>query len=197
MMMKYVTAAVGVSMLLAGVQATANSLVAPGPKAQIARSSVSASPAGEWNRLSRSDGKNVEVWTRDGDGLNKVTFFGGIGLGQSLYKERNAKESPLPKVADNMLIADIPLLLESTYRSQYKVNRMSIDSQEITSLSGYQAIRFTYTFVRGEDEVTRKGEAVGAVVNKKLYLFSYEAPSIYYFDKDLANFRQIVGTLKF
>jgi hypothetical protein len=197
MMMKIVTTAIGASLLLAGVQATANSLVSPGPKAQIARSSVSASPAGEWNRLSRSDGKNVEVWTRDGDGLNKVTFFGGISLGQSLYKERNAKESPLPKVADNMLIADIPVLLESTYRSQYKVNRMSIDSQEMTTLSGHQAIRFTYTFVRGEDEVARKGEAVGAVVNKKLYLFSYEAPSIYYFDKDLTNFRQIVETLKF
>lgn len=196
-MMKLLSSVLGTSLVLAGSQAMANSLVSPGPTAKIARSSVSAAPAGEWNRLSRSEGKNVEVWTRDGDSLNKVTFIGGVGLGQTLYKERNKKEAPLPTLADNMLIADIPVVLESTYRSQYQVNRMSIDSQEITTVNGHQAIRFTYTFVRNEDEVTRKGEAVGAIVDKKLYLFSYEAPSIYYFDKDLANFRQIVETLKF
>lgn len=196
-MTRMLATAIGVSLLLAGGQAAANSLVAPGPKAQIARSSISASPAGEWNRLRRSDGKNVEVWTRDGDGLNKVTFFGGVGFGQSLYKERNAKDSPLPRVAENMLLADVPVLLESTYRSQYKVNRMNIDAQDLTRLSGHQAIRFTYTFVRDEDEVARRGEAVAAIVSNKLYLFSFEAPSIYYFDKDLANFRQIVETLKF
>jgi hypothetical protein len=175
--------------------AVANSLIAPGPRPSIAGSKLSAKPAGEWNRLSRSDGKNVEIWTRDGDLLNKVTFFGGIAAGKPLVREADKKRQPLPKVAGNMLITDIPGLLESTYRSQGAVNQMSIDSQEPAMLGGRKAIRFTYSFTRGEDEVRRKGEAIGALVDNKLYLVTYEAPALFYFDKDIEKYRQLAGSL--
>jgi hypothetical protein len=177
--------------------AQANSLVAPGEHVGIAKSSIATSSTGEWNKLSRTDGSGVEVWTRDGDSLNKVSFFGGIGVGTPIYREKNRKEMPLPKVAANMLLPDIPALLEATYRSQFRVNRISIDSQDVTTVNGKQAIRFTYTYVRGEDEVERKGEAVGAIANYKLYMVTYEAPAIYFFGKDLEDFRQISQTLKF
>lgn len=177
--------------------AQANSLVAPGDHKGIAKSSIATSSTGEWNKLSRTDGPGVEVWTRDGDGLNKVSFFGGIASGSPIYKERNKKETPLPKVAANMLLPDIPALLEATYRSQYQVNRISIDSQEPVVISGKQAIRFTYTYVRNDDEVERKGEAVGAIANKKLYMVTYEAPAIFFFNKDLEDFRRMSQTLKF
>ena len=179
------------------VSAGANSLVAPGPQTSIAKSSIAATPAGEWNRLSRTEGKGIEVWTRDGDQLNRISFFGGIPAGQSLYKERDKKNYPLPKIAGNMLLPDIPVLFESTYRSQYKVNKMSIENQEFAVVGGKEAIRFNYSYVRNEDEVQRSGEAVGTIVNKKLYLVTYEAPSIYFFEKDHAAFKQIVETLKF
>ncbi len=57
---------------------------------------------------------------------------------------------------------------------------MTIESQEPTTFGGHPGLKFTYTFVSGNDEVERKGEAVGAVVKGKLYLVSYEAPSIYF-----------------
>ena len=109
--------------------ALANSLIASGDHRGVAKSSIATSSTGEWNKLSRTDGPGTEVWTRDGDNLNKVTFFGGIGAGLPIFKERNKKEAPLPKVTSNMLLPDIPALLEATYRSQYQVNRISIDSQ--------------------------------------------------------------------
>ena len=101
--------------MLAAAPVLANSLVAPGPRAGIAKSRLSASPAGEWNRLSRSEGKYVETWTLDGDALNKVNFFGGVATGQPLLRQAN-KNRPLPKVAGNMLITDIPVLLERSAR---------------------------------------------------------------------------------
>lgn len=186
-----------ISLLFAGVGAHANSLVSPGPQSKIAKSSLSTTAAGEWNKLSYSGGPNVEVWTRDGDNLNKVAFFGGVPVGMPLYRERDKKNSPLPKVVGNMLLPDIPVLLETTYRSQYQVSRISIDSQDIATVGGKESIRFTYTYVRSEDEVERKGEAVGTISGNKLYLVAYEAPAIYFFDKDLADFRKIVETLKF
>lgn len=176
--------------------ALSNSLVSPGPQANIAKSSLSVTPAGEWNKLSFRGGKNVEVWTIDGDALNKVTFYGGIEVGKPLFKETDKKNKPLPQVTPNMLITDIPAILESSYRSQFSVNKMSIDSQEPATIGGHKGIRFTYTFVKNEEDVERKGEGVGAFVDNRLYLVCYEAPAIYFFDKDVEKFRQLASTLK-
>lgn len=174
-----------------------NSLVSPGPRAKIAKSSLSATPADEWNKLSYRGGKNVEVWTLDGDELNKVTFYGGIEVGKPLLKEADKKERPLPRVTPNMLITDIPALLESTYRVQFSISQMSIDSQEPELVSGHKGIRFTYSFVRNDEDVQRKGEAVGAFVGGRYYLIAYEAPAIHFFDKDVVKFRQLASTLQF
>ena len=178
------------------VPALSNSLVSAGPQVGIARSSLSASPAGEWNKLSYRGGKNVEVWTIDGDGLNKVTFYGGIEVGKPLFKEADKKNKPLPRVTPNMLITDIPALLESSYRSQFSVDQMSIDSEEPATISGRKGIRFTYTFVKNDEDVQRKGEGIGAFVNNRLYIVCYEAPAIHFFDKDVEKFRQLASTLK-
>ena len=195
-MIKRLMITAAVTALLAG-PALANSLVAPGPTPKIARSTLSAVPGSEWNRLSARGGKNVEIWTLDGDELNKVTFYGGVAIGDTLFRAADKKNAPLPKVTPNMLITDIPALLESSYRSQYSTTQMSIDSQEPATVSGHKGIKFTYSFVRQDDELQRKGEAIGAFVGDRLYLVSYEAPAIHFFDKDVASFRQLAGTLKF
>jgi hypothetical protein len=182
--------------LVTATSAGANSLISPGPQDKIARSSLSASPTSEWNKLSERGGKNVELWTLDGDGLNKITFFGGIPVGQPLLKELDKKHAPLPRVTANMLITDIPAILESTYRIQLHTMQMSIDNQEPTTVGGHKGIKFTYRFVREDDEVERKGEAVGAFVGDRLYIVAYEAPAIHFFDKDVDKFRQLVTTLK-
>ncbi|QTH24510.1 hypothetical protein HRJ34_08510 [Rhizorhabdus wittichii] len=187
---------IGLSLGLAAVApASANSLVTAGPRPHIAESRFSASPTDEWNRLSRKDGKNVEIWTRDGDQLNKVTFFGGIPSGKPLVREIDKKHQPLPKVAADMLITDIPVLLESTYRIQYAVTQMEVESQEPATLSGHKAIRFTYRFAREDDGVRRRGEAIGAFVDGQLYLVTYEAPALYFFDKDVEKYRKLAATL--
>jgi hypothetical protein len=181
---------------VAASPAAGNSLVAVGPQAKIAKSTLSAVPGSEWNKLSYRGGKNVEIWTIDGDELNKVTFYGGVKVGQTLFKEADKKHAPLPRVTSNMLITDIPSLLESSYRIQLNTTQMSIDSQEPASIDGHKGIRFTFSFVRQDDEVQRKGEAVGAFVGDRLYLVTYEAPALHFFDKDVAKFRQLSQTLK-
>jgi hypothetical protein len=179
------------------VSAAANSLVAPGPVSGIAKGRLSAKPDGEWNRLSAREGKRVETWTIDGPLLNRVLFFGGIAPGQPLVQEADKKRAPLPKVANNMLMTDIPALLESTYRARGDVNRMVIETQEPTTLAGQKAVRFTYTFVRGEDDVQRRGEGIGTLKAGELFLVVYEAPALHFFDKDVEKFRQLVPTLSF
>lgn len=174
-----------------------NSLVAVGTQSKIAHSSLSAKPMAEWNRLGRDDGKNVEVWTIDGDSLNKVSFYGGIASGKPLLHEADKKRDPLPKVSATMLMTDIPALLESTYRSLHLVDQMDIGEQAPALLGGHKAIRFSYALTSSGDEVRRKGEAVGALVNGKLYLVTYEAPALHFFDQDVEKYRQLAASLSF
>ncbi|OJY61899.1 MAG: hypothetical protein BGP16_15280 [Sphingobium sp. 66-54] len=195
-MFKFTTLALSVATMAAVPALAGNALVSPGAHKGIAKSSLSATPDGEWNRLGRRDGKFVELWTKDGDSLNKVTFFGGVPAGEPLFREADKKNRPLPKVSGTMLMTDIPTLLESSYRIQFNVNRISIDDQEPATLGGHPGLKFRYTFVSADDEVERKGEAIGAIVKDRVFLVSYEAPAIYFFEKDLPAFHQLAATLK-
>lgn len=173
----------------------ANTLVSPGPHGAIAGSKLSASPITEWNKLRRNDGSHTEVWTIDGDQLNKVTFFAAIGSGRPLMREVHKRQTPLPHVSTTMLITDIPALLESTYRSQFAVDHMQIGAQEPALVAGHKGIHFAYSLTRADDEVERKGEGFGAMIGGELYMVTYEAPALYYFDKDVAKFRALAASL--
>jgi len=176
--------------------APAHKLIHSGLDEDVAKHAFSAAPTIDWNRLSDKEGKYQEIWTLDGDQLNKVTFFGGVPIGEPLFKEADKKKEPLPKVSPGMLITDIPVILEHTYRAQGRTTRMTIGDEEPAQVASRKGIRFTYTYVFGEDEIERKGEAFGTFVDGRLYLVTYEAPTLYFFDKDLDHFHQLAGTLK-
>ena len=57
-------------------------------------------------------------------------------------------------------------------------------------------IHFTYSFTQEGEEVKRNGDATGAVVGGKLYLITFEAPVIYYFDRDVPKYRGVVSSAK-
>ncbi len=178
------------------VPAHGHKLIEPGPQEKIARGTYSAIPGSTWNRLDQKEGKYQEIWTIDGDQLNQIMFFGGVPVGEPLLKERNKKTDPLPKVSGNMLLPDIPVLLERTYRTYFATTAMTIGVQEPASFAGMDGIRFEYRYTAVDDEVERRGEAFASLAKGKLYLVAYEAPSLYYFDKDVAKFHEIVQSLQ-
>ncbi|SNS83424.1 hypothetical protein SAMN06295912_11860 [Sphingomonas laterariae] len=185
-------------MLVAAAPAMAgNSLVAPGSKVQVAKSGMSIRSDGEWNKLGRRLGPNTETWTIDGDELNDVTFYGGIADGLPIFREVDKKNRPLPRVSSTMLVTDIPTLFETSYRIAYDTPLMKIDTVEPTSFAGGKGVRFTYSFTRPNEELHRKGEARAAVVGGKLFLITYEAPTLHYFDKTLPAFRQLADSAAF
>lgn len=194
--MKKLLFAVSAFVALGAAPALANSLVAPGPAGGIAKSRFSATPDSEWNRLSARESKKAETWTLDGPELNRIVFYGGVAVGEPLLRETDKKNKPLPRVTPNMLITDIPALLETSYRSQGSVSSFGVDAVEPALVGGHKGVRFVYRYVRNRDDVERKGEAMGAIVADQLYLITYEAPSIYFFDRDLEKFRQLASTLK-
>jgi len=183
--------------LLIGITAPANAhkLIEPGVREGIAKGAFSAAPASVWNRLSEKEGKFQEIWTTDGDQLNRLIFFGGIPSGEPLLKERNRKLDPLPRFAANMLLPDIPVLFERTYRAFYATPSIAVGAMEPTTFAGQEGIRFTYRYVDTDDEVERRGEAFAVIRNRQLYMVTFEAPSLFYFDRDTDAVRRLIGTV--
>lgn len=183
--------------LLAGVAvpASAHKLIEPGVREGIAKGAFSAAPASVWNRLSAKEGKFQEIWTADGDRLNRLIFFGGIPSGEPLLKERSKKHDPLPRFAADMLLPDIPVLFERTYRAFYQTPSITVGAMEPTMFAGQDGIRFTYRYVDTDDEVERQGEAFAVIRNRQLYMVTFEAPSLFYFDRDAEAVRRLIGTV--
>jgi hypothetical protein len=169
-------------------------LIPPNKPVAVAKGAIRVTPANAWNRLTSRPGRYAESWTLDGLTLNDITFYGGIGNDTTLFRELDKKNRPLPRFSSTMLLPDIAQLFEASYRVAVDTSLMSIDSIEPATFSGMPGFRFAYSFTVQGEEVKRKGEAVGAVIGGKLYMISYEAPAIHYYDKSIESFRVLAAS---
>lgn len=184
--------------MLSAVPALAGYKLMPaGQEAQVSKSTLSFTPERDWNRLTSRVGRNAESWTLDGLTLNDVTFYGGIADNQTLFREVNKTEKPLPRFSKTMLMPDVASLFEGSYRVANGTSLFTVDAMEPAVFAGQPGFRFTYSFTVQADEVRRKGEAYGAIVDGRLYMATYEAPVILYFDRDVDAFRKLVGSARF
>lgn len=175
--------------------AIAHKLRLKGEAVTVADSSLTVTPARDWNRLSENSGKNTETWTLDGEQLNDLTFFGGISPGKPLVKERHKKRDPLPKFEKSTLLVELPELLERTYRTYKNIGAFQLGSTEPAKFLGQDGVIFTYQYT-DEDLITRKGEAIAAIVGGKLYMVTFDAPRLHYFDRAIGDVRALVATAK-
>ena len=181
------------SLCLLATSADAHKLREQGLTVKVADSEMSITPSRAWNRLSGNSGKNTESWTLDGGQLNDVTFYGGIEAGKPLIRERHKKRDPLPKFTSSTLPVEIPELLEGTYRTDKGIGAFQVLAIEPTQFLGSAGVKFSYSYTDG-DELVRKGEARGAVIRGKLYMITFDAPRLHYFDRTIADFRKLADT---
>lgn len=182
---------------LATAASAGNTLIPAGQRVAVAKSAMTVQPGTEWNKLSARPGRNAETWTQDGDDLNDLSFYGGIESGRPLFREVDRKNKPLPKVSATMLITDIPVLLENSYLIARDASSMTIDTIAPTQFAGNNGVRFTYTFSKQNETLQRRGEARGAVIGGKLYLVTYEAPSLYYYDRSAGAAQTVADSVRF
>jgi hypothetical protein len=197
MMRIWKLAAIGAALGLAATPAIAGfKLVPKGTPVAVAKSMLTVTPSVDWNRLGARPGRNAESWTLDGLTLNDLTFYSGIANDATLFRDARKKTAPLPRFSSTMLAPDIAQLFESSYRVSIGTSLMSIDGVEPATFAGRSGFHFTYTFVIQGEEVRRKGEATGAVIDGKLYLITFEAPVIHYFDATRGAAKTVVDSAK-
>lgn len=194
---KLTLAAAAIAISVAAPVVAGPKLMPKGTPVQVAKSALTVTPTVDWNRMGARPGRNAESWTLDGLSLDDLTFYGGIDDGLTLFRDSKKKTEPLPKFSKTMLAPDIAQLFESSYRVSVGTSLMTIDSMEPATFAGQPGFRFTYSFVVQGEEVRRKGEANGAVINGKLYLITFEAPVIHYFDATVKAYRDLAATASF
>jgi hypothetical protein len=185
---RFVSAAFAIA-LTVGTPLHAAGLKAAGTPVAVARSGLTVTPDQAWNKGARP-GRLSESWTLDGLTINELTFYGGIADNTTLFREVDKTNAPLPRFSKTMLLPDIAQLLETSYRVALGTPLIKIETIEPAQFAGAAGFRFTYSFT-ASDEVKRLGEARGAIINGALYMVTYEAPRIHYFERDLASFRKI------
>lgn len=184
-----------VAAVLAPGTLSANDLIKSGETVMVAKSTLSITPPRDWNKLSLRPGKKAETWTLDGERLNDISFFSDIAPGEPLLRERSKKHDPLPKLRPNSLLTDIPEFVEGTYRAHLGIAAFSLGTSKPTKFLGESAIQFTYEYVT-PDELTRRGEAVAVLRSGKLFMITFDAPKLHFFDRNVEDYRAVVASAK-
>lgn len=181
------------ALLLSGC-AGGYTLVKPVPVV-VAQGTINVTPSTAWNKAPRApfDIPEEENWTQNGPLLDSVTFIGGLKDGQAIAKQRAKDDQKVPVFRSNMTPQDLTSMVESFYRIKAGTSVFETIRLSPSTFLGQMAIEYDFSYVAG-NEVKRKGRAVIAVIDGKLYFMSLDAAALHYFDAALPQFMEMTQT---
>ena len=192
-----IAAALALTTMLAATPAEARwRLVEAGDTRKVARSDLHVTPPEAWNRETNRPTSRSEVWTQEGLGLTELMFYAKIRDGETLFKRNQRKRNPLPEFDKDMLLTDLVEWYEDTANVTLGGSLFQIEEVLPAKLGGHDAVHFRYSYTGG-DNVARLGEARAAIIDERLYLISFEAPRVHYFDRYIAGVRAMMDSARF
>jgi hypothetical protein len=123
--------------------------------------------------------------------LDGITFITGLKSGHYMIRQRRTADQQVPKFRAEMTPPEIAAMLESLYRVRggaVDFRTLSLQPRQFLGANGFQ---LDYEHL-DDDELWRKGRAVGAVINDQLYLILYDAARSHYYEAALPDFEAIV-----
>ncbi len=161
--------------------------------------SLAVTPPREWNRISASacsvDIRDVEDWTQNGPYLDGISFVTGLKDGKALVYQRRRDDRQVPKFRSNMTPPEIAAMVESLFRVRGGAVDFTTIALAPRPFLGANGFQFDYEHLDG-DEVRRKGRAVGAVIDGRLYLILFDAARSHYYNALLPDFEAIVTSAR-
>jgi hypothetical protein len=160
--------------------------------------SLAVTPPRQWNRVSArvfTDIRDVEDWTQNGPYLDGISFVSGLKDGKALVYQRGQDDRQVPKFRSNMTPPEIAAILESLFRVRGGAVEFTTTALAPRPFLGANGFQLDYEHL-DSDEVRRKGRAVGAVVNGKLYLILFDAARSHYYNALLPDFEAIVNSAR-
>ena len=143
-----------------------------------------------WNRQRSDlfrDIREVEDWTLNGPYLDGMSFVSGLKSGRYLVYQRKSDEQQVPKFRSDMTPPEIAAMLESLFRVRggtIEFRTLGLQPRPFLGTTGFQ---LDYEHL-DSDELWRKGRAVGAVIDGRLYLMLFDATRSHYYGNALPDF---------
>ena len=159
--------------------------------------SVIVTPTREWNRVSATwsidDIRAVEDWTLNGSSLDSLSFVTGLKGGRYIIRQSKRAAQQVPKFRSDMTAPEVTAMLESFYR----VKAGTVDFKTIglspRQFMNYPGFQFDFDHL-DSDEVWRRGRAVGAVIDGRLYLVLLDGARSHYFNAALGDFEAVANS---
>ena len=162
--------------------------------------SMAVTPPREWNRVSTAwaidDIRAVEDWTQNGPYLDSLSFVTGLKGGRYIIRQNKRDAQQVPKFRSDMTAPEITAMLESFYRVKAGSVDLKTTSLKPRALMGYSGFQWDYDHL-DQDEVWRRGRAVGAVIGGRLYLILLDGTRMHYFDAAAPDFEAVVNSARF
>lgn len=165
---------------------------------RVGNDSMAVTPPREWNKISGSlfvDIHAVEDWTQNGVYLDGISFVTGLKDGKALVYQRRRDDRQVPKFRSNMTAPEIAAMIESLFRVRGGAVDFKMTSLTPRPFLGTNGFQYDYEHL-DSDEVRRKGRAVGAVINGRLYLILFDAARSHYYNALLPDFEAIVNSAR-
>jgi len=166
---------------------------------QVGDGAMAVTPPRPWNRTRRlflfEDIRQVEDWTLNGPLLDGMTFVTGLKSGRYLIRQRRTEDRQVPKFRSDMTAPEITAMLESLYRVRGGSVDFRTTSLQPRRFLGYNGFQFDFEHL-DTDELWRKGRAVGAVIDGKLYMILFDAARSHYYGNAIGDFETIVASAR-
>ena len=149
-----------------------------------------------WNRhraILFEDIRQVEDWTLNGPLLDGMSFVTGLRDGKSLVRQRKSANQQVPLFRSNMTPPEIAAMIESLYRVRGGTVDFRTLSLKPRPFLGQNGFELDYEHL-DDDELWRRGRAVGAVIDGRLYMILLDAAKSHYFDAALPDFEAVVAS---
>ena len=171
-------------------------LVRAGEARKVGKSDLQVTAVGDWNRATERQTKESENWTQNGIGLDDLGFYAAVKKGEALFHQRDKKKDPLPKFDPAMLPTDIVEWFENSARNALGSAVFEVGAVRPARLAGADGVEMDFSYATEGDNLERKGTARAAVIGQKLYLISFDAPKIHYYDEGLPSALAIMNTAR-
>ena len=166
---------------------------------KVGNGSIVVNPPRPWNRQRRffffDSVRWVEDWTLNGPYLDGITFVTALPSGEYLVRQRRSDERQVPKFRSDMMAPEIAAMLETAFRVRggaVQFNTLSLQPRQFLGYPGFQ-----YDFEHlDSDELWRKGRAVGAVIDGRLYLILFDATRSHYYGNALPDFEVMANNAR-
>lgn len=130
-------------------------------------------------------------FTREGVGLQRIRAENGIEDGDTMFGRTN---KTMPEYKKSMSLLDIRDFILDSFTS---AGILQVEETEFrpANFGPWPGFRTEIEF-SNKNGLRRKMMIAGMKHNDKLYVMYYQAPKIYYFDKNIGDFEEMLNTIQ-